>query len=141
MKIIEVYFKTNPNKRYEYKTNLELIPGASYLIKADYVTEYGTPVVIVGYKAKQDYDRKLREITHAACYDAPKRKDSKISKVIFNEEKGVTVILWKDNTKTKVRCQEGDVFDKEKAIALCYMKKCLGNTGAFNEVLKKYTKE
>ena len=58
----------------------------------------------------------------------------------FNEEKGTSVALWEDGTKTKIKCQPGDTFDKEKAVALCYMKKYFGNNGSYNEILKKWVK-
>ena len=50
----------------------------------------------------------------------------KTKKVIFNPP--ATIILWEDGTKTVVKCNKGDVFDEMKGIALCYMKKALGNT-------------
>ena len=40
--------------------------------------------------------------------------------------------------KTIVKCQNGETWDPEKALALCYMKRVLGNRGSFNETLKKY---
>ena len=61
-----------------------------------------------------------------------------IKKVIFNNP--ATVILWKDGTKTVVKCQEGDTFDKEKGFALAYLKKLLGNDNTFNKVIKKWVK-
>ena len=61
-----------------------------------------------------------------------------VKKVIFNDP--ATIVLWKDGTKTVVTCQEGDVFDPEKGLALCFMKKALGNTsGKLNRILQKYS--
>lgn len=59
-----------------------------------------------------------------------------ISKVIFHNP--ATIVFWEDGTKTVVTCQEGDLYDREKGLALCFMKKALGNKGQFNEILKKY---
>lgn len=56
-------------------------------------------------------------------------------KIIFHEP--ATIILWKDGTKTVVKCQNGEIYDKEKGIALCFMKRALGNKGNFNNVIKK----
>lgn len=55
-------------------------------------------------------------------------------KVIFN--KPATIVIWEDGSKTVVKCQKGDVYDPEKGLALCFMKKALGNKGNFNNVLK-----
>ena len=57
-------------------------------------------------------------------------------KVIYNDP--ATIVYWLDGTKTVVKCQDGDVYDPEKGLLLCYMKKCLGNKGSFNKVLNKY---
>ena len=61
--------------------------------------------------------------------------------IYFNKEKRTTVIKWKDNTITKVTCQPDEIYDKEKGIALCYMKKANNNKSSFNEILKRYSKE
>lgn len=63
----------------------------------------------------------------------------KIKEVIFNEP--ATIVYWEDGTKTVVKCQDGDTYDKEKGLALCYMKKITGNkSGNFNKVLKEWVK-
>lgn len=63
-----------------------------------------------------------------------------IEKVRFSGP--ATIVFWADGSKTVVKCQEGDTFDPEKGLALCFMKKVLGNkSGAFNKVLKMYGKE
>lgn len=59
-----------------------------------------------------------------------------ITKVIFNDP--ATIVVWKDGSKTVVKCQEGDVFDKEKGLALAISKKVLGNKSNFNNVFKKW---
>lgn len=59
-----------------------------------------------------------------------------IERVIFNNP--VTVVLWKDGTKTIVRAQDGDKYDKEKGLALCVMKKAFGNKSKFNDILHEW---
>lgn len=57
-------------------------------------------------------------------------------KVIFNNP--ATIVIWNDGTKTIVKKQKGDRYDKEKGLALCYMKKALGNTSRkLNDALRK----
>ena len=68
-----------------------------------------------------------------------KRKDvnrfiAKIDKVYFG--KGTTVIKWKDGTSTKVKCQDGEEFDKEKGVAMCIIKHMFGDIGYYNEIFK-----
>lgn len=55
--------------------------------------------------------------------------------VIFNDP--ATIVFWSDNTKTVVKCQPGDIYSPEAGLAMCYMKKALGNSSrAFNNALK-----
>ena len=138
MKIVSVKFN-GVGKEYFYYTNVVLLVGADYEIVADGRTTYNNPVkVVASYEGGSGCP--LRTITSAKLLNGTARPDDGVEKFIFNEEEGVTVALWKDGTKTIIRCQKGDIFDKEKAIALCYMKKTLGNRGSFNETLKKWTK-
>ena len=62
-----------------------------------------------------------------------------IKKVIFNDP--ATIVYWKDGTKTVVKCQDGDVYDKEKGLAMCVTKKFFGNKGNFNKVFNKFIGE
>lgn len=59
-----------------------------------------------------------------------------IKKVIFQNP--ATIIMWEDDTKTVVRCTKGDQFNPEAGIALCYMKKILGNDGSYHKVFKDW---
>ena len=62
-----------------------------------------------------------------------------IKNVIFNEP--ATIVFWADGTKTVVKCQDGDVFDPEKGLAMAFMKKVLGNKGHYFETVKKWVPE
>lgn len=72
-------------------------------------------------------------------FTLPRGGEFAINHVYFNDP--VTVVLWKDGTKTIVRCQEGDTYSAETGLALCFAKKALGNKGSFNDVFKKYIPE
>lgn len=61
-----------------------------------------------------------------------------ITNVIFNEP--ATIVFWNDGTKTVVKCQEGDTFDKEKGLAMAIAKKYIGNNkGSYANEIKKWT--
>ena len=62
-----------------------------------------------------------------------------IKKVIFNDP--ATIVYWKDGTKTVVKCQDDDKFDKEKGLAMAIVKKLFGNKGNYNKIFKKYIGE
>lgn len=38
-----------------------------------------------------------------------------------------TIVFWADGTKTVVKCGPMDLYDVEKAVAMCFMKKALGS--------------
>ena len=59
-----------------------------------------------------------------------------VKQVIFNNP--ATVVLWSDGTKTVVKCSENDTFDPEIGLAMAICKKAFGNTGAYNDVFKKW---
>ena len=61
---------------------------------------------------------------------------SNIKDVIFSDR--VTVILWKDGTKTMVRAGKHEDYDPEKGFAMAVCKKMFGNEGNYYEVFKKY---
>lgn len=50
----------------------------------------------------------------------------KAKKVIYNNP--ATVVLWEDGTKTVVKCDSKDEYSPMLGLALCYMKKALGNS-------------
>lgn len=62
-----------------------------------------------------------------------------IEKVIYNDP--ATIVIWKNGDKTVVKCQPGDIYDPEKGLALCIMKRALGNKGNYNNTFRKWLPE
>lgn len=58
-----------------------------------------------------------------------------IEKVIFNEESGVTVVLWADDTRTVVRLGKGESFDRYAGFSAAVMKRLFGGTSTAKKVL------
>lgn len=99
--------------------------GSSYNIDltATIMGEVNTP-----HKSFHDYlEAKLNGLDTAM---------PEITNVIFNDP--ATIVFWNDGTKTVVKCQDGDRFDKEKGLAMAISKKALGNKGNYCEVFKKW---
>ena len=62
-----------------------------------------------------------------------------IKNVIFNYP--ATIVFWTDGTKTVVKAQEDDVYDKEKGLAMAIAKKVLGTNESgsnYYDVFKKW---
>ena len=128
-------------KNYLYKTKLNLIEGATYKIVADGITTYASPVKVCSIvPTRPNFDGIIREITTAEIVTAPPRPKTN-AKFVINKEKGTTVALWKDGTKTIVKCQSGDTFDAEKAIALCFVKRAFKNRGCYNDWIREVMEE
>lgn len=119
--------------------------GKKYYIITD--REYDTPIKVINIRPVNQFDRYLKTIVSALPVDKrdstsvslKQTKHLTIENVYFNEEKRTTVVVWTDGIKTKLKCAPDDIFDKEKAIGLAFMKRFYGNGGKFNDILKKYT--
>lgn len=59
-----------------------------------------------------------------------------IDRVIYNDP--ATIILWKDGTKTVVKCMEGEEYDPEKGFAMAVLKKLFGED--YGKVMKEHVK-
>ena len=59
-----------------------------------------------------------------------------IKNVIFNPP--ATIVMWSDDTKTVVKCENED-YDPEKGLAMAISKKALGNKGSYFNEIKKWT--
>lgn len=59
-----------------------------------------------------------------------------VKRVIINNP--ATIILWQDDTKTICKCSEGEEFDIEKGIAMCFMKKMFGNPSQVRKFIDKW---
>lgn len=68
-----------------------------------------------------------------------KDKPLKPEKIIFNGP--ATIAIWPDGTKTVVKCQENDIYDAEKAIALVYLKKLYGTNKSKSNYLDNLIKD
>ena len=56
-----------------------------------------------------------------------------IQSITANHKKNAFTVVWADGSHTIVHLQPGDVWDDEKALAMCFTKKALGNKGNFND--------
>lgn len=131
--IVTVQFKGSL-KAYDYNTRIDnLIIGGWYDILVDDRTTYDNPVKILGYC--YGTDKSCRTITKVKLIDAP-RKPHPYHKIYVNNKKKAITVVWRDGSHTVVKCQDGDDFDIEKGIAMCFMKWVFNNRGCYNEAFK-----
>ena len=59
-----------------------------------------------------------------------------IKELIFNDP--ATIIFWEDGTKTIVKTQNGEPFDKEKGFCMAVVKKLFGNEGNYYNIVDEW---
>ena len=59
-----------------------------------------------------------------------------IEKVIFNDP--ATIVFWNDGSKTVVKTQNDETYDKEKGLSMAISKKMLGNNSKYYDTFKKW---
>ena len=84
-------------------------------------------------------ERKSTSSIYYAAVTAKSTFSPAIKKVIFNYP--ATIVLWSDGSKTVVKCQDGDIYDPEKGLAMAISKKALGNKGNYCNEFKKWLPE
>lgn len=95
------------------------------------------------YKGKHDdyqYPFFASSATRKITIEEPKKEKRylpEIKDVIYNNP--ATIVIWKDNTKTIVKCMEGTEYDKWMGLAMCIAKKALGDD--YHHTFKKWTKK
>lgn len=62
-----------------------------------------------------------------------------IKNVIFSDP--ATIIFWMDGTKTVVKTQDGEKYDKEKGFAMAVCKKVFGNERDYYHVFKRWMRK
>lgn len=57
-----------------------------------------------------------------------------IQSITANHKKNAFTVVWGDGSHTMIHLQKGDVWDDEKALAMCFVKHMMGDTGSFNDI-------
>ena len=57
-----------------------------------------------------------------------------IQSITANHKKNAFTVVWGDGSHTIIHLQKGDIWDDEKALAMCFVKHMMGDTGSFNDI-------
>lgn len=68
-----------------------------------------------------------------------REKLPEISEVIFN--KPATIVKWADGTKTVVKVQGKERYNKEKGLAMAIAKKAMGNSNYYYTIMERYLED
>ena len=75
-----------------------------------------------------------------ARYDKfPTLNGNFIKRVIFSDP--ATIVFWEDGTKTVVKTQDGEEYDKEKGLAMAISKRVFGNERDYYNVFKRWMRK
>ena len=106
-----------PNGKLEYFENKE--EGINKMSKLN-ILDNGITITMNG-----DYFSDLSgQISNLSS--KPKVKKQKEDKIIFNDKKRTTVVLWKDGTKTIVKASDNDTFDRRVGYLMAFYHKNCG---------------
>lgn len=137
--VVKVVFGSG-NKIYAYNTKLDLRLGGKY----DIVTNgsngsrgYDSYITVI--HVAPGNDSTLRTITEARIIRAPRKPEKPYKQIISNESKRTICVVWKDGTRTVMKCHPEDEWDEEKGIAMCFMKKMFDNRGCYYDTFKDIT--
>lgn len=86
--------------------------------------------------SREQYEKLEKDETLKSIQERNKDLRGRIVDVKFSGNR--TIVFFRDGTKTIVKCQEGDTFDKEKGLAMACMKRLFKDTNVFNDVLRKW---
>jgi hypothetical protein len=109
--------------------------GDGQYVKIPLSTLYGS---FKKYDEMEAYCVEDVRLTNAFVERMVSGNHNSIGKVIFNDP--ATIIIWRDGSKTVVKCQNGEPFDAEKGFVMAYLKKLLGNDNTFNKEIAKWVK-
>ena len=88
------------------------------------------------YSSYFDNINSLANVSKNELYRSNKKE---IKKVIFNE--AYTIVIWANGEKTIVKARDGEPYDKEKGLAMCFAKYFLGNTCRYLDFFKEVCDE
>lgn len=119
---------------------LERLIPASFTTKIDY-TQFSKALETIPDFLKKPY-KKSDNLKEAFKMEYKYHRIPQIKNVIIAEP--YTTILWSDNTKTQVKCMDGDCFDPEHGFAMCVLKKIYEEPkkpNAYSKWLKGWVKK
>lgn len=128
------------SKIYAYNTNLGLHLGGVYdIVSNGSKGSRGYDSYVTVVHIEPGYNPTLRTITDARIIQAPRKPEKPYKQVVSNESKRTICVVWKDGTRTVMKCHPEDEWDEEKGIAMCFMKKMFDNRGCYYDTFKDIT--
>ena len=137
--IVEVIFGSG-SKIYAYNTSLDLLMGGIYdIVSSGSNGSRGYDSYVTVMRVEPGYDPTLRTITEARIIKYPRKPEKPYKQVVVNKSKRTICVVWKDGTRTVMKCHPEDEWDEEKGIAICFMKKAFQNRGCYYDTFRDVT--
>ena len=132
-----------PTKDYDPIREIIEAVGSAHIWPVTRITTNTDGNITIGPGSIHDYDttqitnvyKPVKLVMEGSLHTVEEKpvKPFAIRSVLSNRRKNAFTVVWEDGTTTVVHCQPGDEWDDEKALAMCFTKKALGNKGNFND--------
>ena len=137
--IVKVIFGSG-SKIYAYNTSLDLLMGGVYdIVSSGSNGSRGYDSYVTVMRVEPGHDPTLRTITEARIIKYPCKPEKPYKQVVVNKSKRTICVVWKDGTRTVMKCHPEDEWDEEKGIAICFMKKAFQNRGCYYDTFRDVT--
>lgn len=103
----------------------EILFGTSTTNKKDPIEEARDKFINEGKQKDTIGKQKSKPI----CFD--------IQSITANHKKNAFTVVWADGSHTIIHLQPREVWDNEKALAMCFVKHMMGDKSSFNDIFTK----
>lgn len=113
----------------EFADEIIFITIPKYEYNVDSLSHYYTIDGVANYSIFTTDDDLSYDVNYSISFsnnDAKSIEDY-VKKVYFNQP--YTIVIWKDGTKTIVKCSNGCKYDKYTGLVTCFLKKFMGDCG------------
>ena len=90
---------------------------------------------------KNPLEEAMDKLLNEAKYNDEGKREAPIcfdiQSITANHKKNAFTVVWGDGSRTMIHLQPGDVWDDEKALAMCFVKHMMGDTSSFNDTFTK----
>lgn len=144
---VHIVDMTNPKEPVEhvYKPKMDCCGGCGSALDKDEVPFVDDSCPYDGDCAECPYEEACAEDLGIESLNSYEEDDPPfwgipdVRRIVFSGP--ATIVFWEDNTKTIVKCMEGEKFERYAGFAAACMKKMFGSTSRAKSIMEEYAVE